>query len=109
MFFPENDIFLSLLQIVNQKLDFTASSKIGSMDNVKHQAGGGNKKVFNDVEYLKQMSESGLPSSSSAQASKSNSRRQSANQVRIANFESLVNSVTSKVILYCSKIQKKIC
>ncbi len=53
----------------------TAQSKVGSLDNVKHKPGGGDKVVFNDVEYLRQ---------TSAIASHSSSRRQSASQVRSA-------------------------
>lgn len=31
-------------------------SKIGSLDNVKHRPGGGDKKIFDDKEYLRQKS-----------------------------------------------------
>ena len=53
-------------------------SKVGSLANVKHKAGGGDKKVFNDVEYLRQTS----AMHASSGASGSSSRRQSASQVR---------------------------
>lgn len=46
----------SLKQIENQKLEFKAQSKVGSMDNVKHKPGGGDIKIFDDKEYIKQMS-----------------------------------------------------
>ncbi|XP_063369617.1 microtubule-associated protein 4 isoform X1 [Cydia amplana] len=42
--------------IENQKLEFKAQSKVGSMDNVKHRPGGGDIKIFDDKEYIKQMS-----------------------------------------------------
>jgi hypothetical protein len=42
-------------QIENQKLEFKAQSKVGSMDNVKHKPGGGDVKIFDDKEYIKQM------------------------------------------------------
>lgn len=40
-------------QILNQKIEVKAESKIGSLDNVKHRPGGGDKKIFDDKEYLK--------------------------------------------------------
>lgn len=42
-------------QILNQKIEIKAESKIGSLDNVKHKPGGGDKKIFDDKEYLKQI------------------------------------------------------
>jgi len=39
-----------------QKIDIKAESKIGSLDNVKHKPGGGDKKIFNDRDYLRQTS-----------------------------------------------------
>lgn len=39
-----------------QKVDIKAESKIGSLDNVKHKPGGGDKKIFNDRDYLRQTS-----------------------------------------------------
>ena len=70
-------------QILNQRLSVEAKSRIGSLDNVKHKPGGGDKRVYNDVEYLRQMSEQGLggTGSSSGQPSRSSSRRQSASHV----------------------------
>lgn len=44
-----------VLQIEDQKVDIKAQSKIGSLDNVKHRPGGGDKKIFDDKEYLKQV------------------------------------------------------
>lgn len=41
-------------QIQTQKIDIKAESKIGSLDNVKHKPGGGDKKIFNDRDYLRQ-------------------------------------------------------
>ena len=72
------------LQIENRKIDLNVASKVGSLDNVKHRPGGGDKKVFNDVEYLKQMNETTgatLMAKSSGQTSQSSSRRESAVQV----------------------------
>lgn len=48
--------FLFALQIETKKLDFNVQSKVGSLDNVKHKPKGGDKKIFDDKEYLKQMS-----------------------------------------------------
>lgn len=51
-------------QIENQKLDFKAQSKVGSLDNVKHKPGGGEIKIFDDKEYIKQVGgQSPLPNS----------------------------------------------
>lgn len=46
----------SVLQIDNQKLEFKAESKVGSLANVKHKPGGGDVKIFDDKLYLKQIS-----------------------------------------------------
>ena len=58
---------------------------MGSLDNVKHRPGGGDKKVFNDVEYLKMMNETPgaqlMVRSSSEAPSNASSRRESAVQV----------------------------
>jgi hypothetical protein len=43
----------SQLQIINEKLEVKAESKIGSLDNVGHKPGGGEKKIYDDKEYLK--------------------------------------------------------
>ncbi|XP_076258867.1 uncharacterized protein LOC143195518 [Rhynchophorus ferrugineus] len=40
--------------IENKKLEVHATSKVGSMDNVKHKPSGGDKKIFDDKDYLKQ-------------------------------------------------------
>ena len=77
------------LQIENRKIDLNVASKVGSLDNVKHRPGGGDKKVFNDVEYLKQMNETTgatLMAKSSGQTSQSSSRRESAVQVWFSFF-----------------------
>lgn len=42
-------------QIVSQKIDVKAESKVGSLDNVGHKPKGGDKKIFDDKEYLKQI------------------------------------------------------
>lgn len=42
-----------MLQIQTQKLDIKAQSKVGSLDNVKYKPGGGDKKIFDDKDYLK--------------------------------------------------------
>lgn len=33
------------IEIRSEKLDFKAQSKVGSLDNIKHVAGGGNRRV----------------------------------------------------------------
>lgn len=50
-------------------------SKVGSLDNVKHKPGGGDKKIFDDKDYLKQIAQSG-------DNSKANSVHTSGSQVR---------------------------
>lgn len=51
-------------QIENQKLEFKAQSKVGSLDNVKHRPGGGDIKIFDDKDYIKQIgAHSPLPNS----------------------------------------------
>ena len=56
---------------------------MGSLDNMKHRPGGGDKKVFNDVEYLRQMSDTtgAQLMAKSATGSRDSSRRESAVQV----------------------------
>ncbi|CAL4125559.1 unnamed protein product, partial [Meganyctiphanes norvegica] len=51
-------LYIALFQIENKKLDFKdkAASKVGSLNNVKHKAGGGEKKIFDDKEYIRQVS-----------------------------------------------------
>ena len=53
--------------------------KVGSLANVKHKPGGGDKKIFNDVEYMRQVSDHAVPIS--GQASLTSSRRESSSQV----------------------------
>jgi hypothetical protein len=68
-----------------RKIDLKVESKVGSLDNVKHRPGGGDKKVFNDIEYLKQMNDTTgaqLMAKSSGQNSECSSRRESAVQVK---------------------------
>lgn len=59
----------------NRKLEFKekAQSKIGSMDNMKHKPGGGEKKIFDDKEYLKQMTSTRASMTSSKASSKASS------------------------------------
>lgn len=38
---------------MSEKLDIKAESKVGSLDNMKHKPGGGDKKIYDDKEYLK--------------------------------------------------------
>lgn len=73
------------LQILDQKIELKVQSKVGSLDNVKHRPGGGDKKVFNDVDYLRQMSDTTgaqlMAKSASGGNSQNSSRRESAVQV----------------------------
>lgn len=57
-------LYLPFVQIVHQKLDIKAESKIGSLDNLKHKPGGGDKKIFDDKEYLKNIEHPITPSPS---------------------------------------------
>lgn len=41
-------------QIEDQKLEIKAQSKVGSLDNVKHRPGGGDKKIYDDKTHSKQ-------------------------------------------------------
>nr|CAD7434795.1 unnamed protein product [Timema monikensis] len=47
---------LTIATIESQKLEIKAESKVGSLSNVKHKPGGGEKKIFDDKTYLKQIS-----------------------------------------------------
>ena len=47
----------TLFQIHHEKVEIKASSKIGSLANVKHRPGGGDKKIFDDKDYIRQMSD----------------------------------------------------
>ena len=75
----------SFEQIIEHKIDLKVESKIGSLANIKHKPGGGDKKVFNDVEYLRQTS-STLHSNN---ISRTGSRRESATQVTFKLIEKL--------------------
>ena len=44
-----------LFQIHDTKLEIQATSRVKSLANVKHKAGGGDKKIFDDKEYIRQM------------------------------------------------------
>ena len=85
---------LCILQIENQKLDFRdkASSKVGSLNNVQHKAGGGDKKIFDDKDYLRQMQGSPCNTSTSKASSEANL---SGTQVRVDPFMSVCLSLLS--------------
>jgi hypothetical protein len=53
-----SDFFRTRRQIVDQRHKPKAESKVGSLSNLTHKPGGGRKKVFNDVDYLRQASSS---------------------------------------------------
>lgn len=42
-------------QIQTQKVELKAQSKVGSLDNIKHKPGGGERKIFDDKDYLKNL------------------------------------------------------
>lgn len=50
--------FDTTFQIQSQKIEIKAQSKVGSLDNVKHKPGGGEKKIFDDKDYLKNVEHS---------------------------------------------------
>jgi hypothetical protein len=57
-------------------------TKVGSLNNVKHKPGGGDKKVFNDTEYLRQVSDHAVSiTNASGPGSLTSSRRESSSQV----------------------------
>lgn len=68
---------------MDHKLQIKAhQSKIGSLDNVKHKPGGGDKRIFNDVEYMRQVSDNAASiTNASGPGSLTSSRRESASQV----------------------------
>ena len=74
--------------------------KVGSLANVKHKPGGGDKKIFNDVEYMRQVSDHAVPIS--GQGSLTSSRRESSSQV----FLYFVLILLSSVIFF---LQKFVC
>ena len=45
--------------VVYFQVDVNVGSRIGSLANVKHKPGGGDKKIFDDKEYTRQMNELG--------------------------------------------------
>ena len=65
--------------------------KVGSLANVKHKPGGGDKKIFNDVEYMRQVSDHAVPIS--GQGSLTSSRRESSSQVFLYFVLILLSSV----------------
>lgn len=60
-------MLLKCWQIENKKLDFQVQSKIGSLSNIKHKPGGGDKKIFDDKDYLRQMGAPSTPSLDNSQ------------------------------------------
>ena len=67
---------------MDQKVKVQVQSKIGSLANVKHKPGGGDKKVFNDVEYMRQVSDHAVSiTNASGPGSLTSSRRESSSQV----------------------------
>ena len=100
--FPCFHWHFSRAQIVNEKKNYAVQSKVGSMDNVKHKPAGGDKKVFNDVEYMRQMSDhSAAFSHQSGNNSLTSSRRESGSQVLLKVFFCLKRSrkLLSSVIM----------
>ena len=55
--FDSNINVPTLSQIHHEKLEIKATSRVGSLANVKHRPGGGEKKIFDDKEYIRQMSD----------------------------------------------------
>jgi len=45
------------VQIHSQKVKIATGSRIGSLQNIKHKPGGGSKKIFDDKDYMRQVSE----------------------------------------------------
>lgn len=70
-------LYSAPFQIENKKLDFKdkAASKVGSLNNVTHKAGGGDKKIFDDKEYLKQVQSSPCKTPTSKASSEANLSR----------------------------------
>jgi len=56
-------------KIETRKIEFQAKSKVGSTVNMKHVAGGGNVKIFDDKDYLKQRVDSRQSKASSKASS----------------------------------------
>lgn len=57
-------------------MEVKAQSKIGSLGNVNHKPGGGDKKIFDDKEYLRNVDHPVAPNMPSSQV-KSQNRSQS--------------------------------
>lgn len=70
------------MQIVTHKVEVKAQSKIGSMDNMKHRPGGGDKKIFDDKEYLKNVEHPVAPTMPSQVKSHPNSMTTSTNLIK---------------------------
>lgn len=51
-----------IFQIQTHKVEIHATSKVGSLNNVKHKPGGGEKKIFDDKDYLKNIEHPVTPS-----------------------------------------------
>lgn len=54
-------------QIQTHKVEVKAQSKIGSLGNVNHKPGGGDKKIFDDKEYLRNVDHPVAPNLPSSQ------------------------------------------
>lgn len=63
-------------------MEVKAQSKIGSLDNMKHKPGGGEKKIFDDKEYLRNVEHPVAPNMPSSQVkSRSESMTTSTNVI----------------------------
>merc|ERR550534_3645742 len=60
------------VKIHDEKVEFRVGSRVGSLANVKHRAGGGEKKIFDDKKYLRQSQADG-PLSRSISSSRASS------------------------------------
>lgn len=87
-----------MLQIEEQKLEIKAESKIGSLGNVKYRPGGGDKKIFDDKEYLRQMSTtSSQHDAGSARSSRAPSEGR-ASGAHVSFFHKLLPTACSQVL-----------
>ena len=85
---------------MDQKINIKVQKgKIGSLDNVKHRPGGGDKKVFNDVEYMRQVSDHAVSiTNASGPGSLTSSRRESSSQVCFSlSFPPFSNNIVFRV------------
>ena len=89
-------------QIHNEKLEFKVTSRIGSLANVKHKPGGGDKKIFDDKEYARQMNSEQSSFARSGPASMAGSQAGSHPQVQSLSFSLLVLHQSSVPRLFFS-------